>query len=355
VGSPELPGQPLAARMAAAHAGAGVTGRESVEAMFAKVEAHLAQHPEDGRGWEVIAPVYTRLGRYEDAARARRNAIRALGSTATRQSDLGEALAMAANGVVTAEAKAAFDEAIRIDPTDVSARYYEGLASEQDGNVAEAARLWRSLLADAPQGAQWVPFVRTALARVDPSAAPAAPPAAGGASQVDMIRGMVERLAARLHRDGSDPDGWVRLVRSYRVLQEPERAAAAAADARSALAAEPDKLRRFEDGLRELDAAAGATEAAPATPQGPAPSPPAQTGADTDDAMIRQMVERLATRLHQDGSDVDGWVRLVRSYSVLGDRERMRGAIDDAHSALSGDPEKRRRFDDGVKALGIEG
>jgi cytochrome c-type biogenesis protein CcmH len=67
------------------------------------------------------------------------------------------------------------------------------------------------------------------------------------------------------------------------------------------------------------------------------------------------MVERLATRLHQDGSDVDGWVKLVRSYNVLGDQERMRGAIDDAHNALSSDPEKRRRFDDDVKALGIEG
>src|SRR5215472_7808417 len=79
LGSPDLPGQPLAG-------------------MFARVERHLEQHPEDGRGWEVVAPIYMRLGRYEDAVKARRNALRLLGTTAERYSDLGEALVSLANG-----------------------------------------------------------------------------------------------------------------------------------------------------------------------------------------------------------------------------------------------------------------
>ena len=136
LGSPDLPGQPLAARLAAAH-GEG----NSVEALFRRVEAHLKQHPEDGRGWEVIAPVYMRLGRYEDAAKARANALRLLGPTAQRQADLGEALVALENGTVTAEAKAAFDAAIRLDPGNVSARFYQGIAAEQDGNSEEAARI----------------------------------------------------------------------------------------------------------------------------------------------------------------------------------------------------------------------
>ena len=45
-------------------------------ALVAQVEAHLARNPEDGRGWEVIAPVYLRLGRFDDAVKARRNALR---------------------------------------------------------------------------------------------------------------------------------------------------------------------------------------------------------------------------------------------------------------------------------------
>jgi cytochrome c-type biogenesis protein CcmH len=257
LGSPDLPGQPLAARMAAAH-GEG----NSVEALFRRVEAHLEQHPEDGRGWEVIAPVYMRLGRYEDAAKARANALRLLGPTAQRQSDLGEALVAFENGIVTAEAKAAFDTASRLDPGNVSARFYQGIAAEQDNNREEAARMWRALLADAPEGAQWVGVVRQALARVESAGAAdtAAAPSASrpnssseaGAPQDQMIRGMVERLAARLQQDGSDVDGWIRLVRSYTVLGDKEKARAALTDARRALQGEPENLRRFEEGAKSL-------------------------------------------------------------------------------------------------------
>jgi len=67
-----------------------------------------------------------------------------------------------------------------------------------------------------------------------------------------MVRGMVDRLAERLARDGSDLDGWVRLVRAYEVLGEHDRARAAAADARRALAGEADKLRRLDAAVADL-------------------------------------------------------------------------------------------------------
>jgi cytochrome c-type biogenesis protein CcmH len=143
----------------------------------------------------------------------------------------------------------------------VSARFYEGLAAEQDGDREEAARMWRALLADAPEGAQWAPVVTQALARVDPSSAAegstpktGAPDGQSGpaAPQDQMIRAMVERLAARLKQDGSDPDGWVRLLRSYLVLGEKDKAQAVLTDARRALSSEPEKLRRFEDGAKGL-------------------------------------------------------------------------------------------------------
>src|ERR1051325_9277154 len=112
LGSPQLTGQPLEARREQS------PEQSSIMELVARVEAHLEQHPEDGRGWEVIGPVYMRLGRYDDAAEARRNALRLLGPTAGREADLGEALTGAANGVVTAEAKQAFDRAIALDPDD---------------------------------------------------------------------------------------------------------------------------------------------------------------------------------------------------------------------------------------------
>ena len=73
-------------------------------ALIAQAEAHLERQPNDGRGWEVLAPVYLRLGRFDDAVKARRNALRLNGETVERQADLGEALVAATNGIVTADA-----------------------------------------------------------------------------------------------------------------------------------------------------------------------------------------------------------------------------------------------------------
>jgi cytochrome c-type biogenesis protein CcmH len=68
-----------------------------------------------------------------------------------------------------------------------------------------------------------------------------------------MIRGMVDRLATRLHEDGSDLDGWLRLLRAYKVLGDHAKASAAVAEARAALASEPDKLRRLDAAIKDLD------------------------------------------------------------------------------------------------------
>ncbi len=362
IGSPDLASATVAAEQNVA------PGQEpSVVAMVAKVEAHLQQNPKDGRGWEVLAPVYLQLGRYTEAVTAWRNALQLLGDNADREANLGEALMAEANGIVTADAKAAFVRAVTLDSTTVSARYYLGIAAEQDGQRDRAAKIWRDLIADAPAGAHWVSQVRTALARVEGKApAPtsglnAAQMAVAGkqppAQQPDLIRGMVDRLAARLKKGGSDLDGWVQLVRSYMVLGEPDKATAAAADARQAFAGDTGRLQQLEAALKDL---AAVKPAAPGP--GPAPAPaPSLNAAQMAVAgkqppvqqpdMIRGMVDRLAARLKKDGSDLDGWVRLVRSYKVLGEPDKATAAAADARKAFAGDTGKLQQFEAALKDL----
>jgi cytochrome c-type biogenesis protein CcmH len=257
LGSPNLPGQPMAGRVDVAQR------KDPSIAQLAALEARTSQAPDDGSIWEAIAPVYAQAGRFGDAVTARRNALRLLDKTAEREADLGEALVAAANGIVTEEAKEAFDRSFRLDDANVSARFYIGLAAEQDGQKDEAARIWRKLLADSPPGAPWRPLVQTAMARVEPAAAAAVrKPGANNSDAMiadaapdqrqKMIRGMVDRLAARLVQDGSDVDSWIQLVRSYVVLDEKENARAAIADARRALAGDPDRLRRLDEELKRL-------------------------------------------------------------------------------------------------------
>ncbi len=246
LGAPWLPDQPLAARR---------EGDQSIDQLLARIETHLAANPQDGRGWEVVAPVYLRLGRSADAVKARRNALSLNGETAERHAELGEALVAAANGIVSAEAKAAFERAAALDPGQVKARYFLGMAAEQDGRSGEAVEIWRALLSDAPADAPWAAFVRQELARL--AGGPTADDIAAASDlssdqRAAMVRGMVDRLAERLQRDGSDVDGWLRLVRSYMVLGERQKALAAAGEARRVLALEPEKLRRIDELVKGL-------------------------------------------------------------------------------------------------------
>ncbi len=255
LGSPTLPGQPIAARE-------NQKPDQSLAGLIARVEARLAQNPEEGRGWEVIAPAYMRLGRFDDAVRAQANVVRLLSESATRRSDLGEALVAQANGVVTSDARAAFELARSLDPQDARAQFYIGLAAEQDGRIDDAAQIWRRLMAAAAGDAPWLATVKQALARIDAGAdqgmrVPSPEEIAASvemppAERDRMVRAMVERLAERLHADGSDVDGWLRLMRAYMMLGNRDQAHTAAIDARQALHDAPEKLRRIEEGVRKF-------------------------------------------------------------------------------------------------------
>lgn len=256
LGSPNLPGQPLAERVHEAHQGRSIAG------LVSQAEAHLERNPDDIRGYEVLAPVYLRMGRFADAVSARRKLLALGGESSGRQSDLGEALVAAANGVVTADAKSAFERALVLDPDELKAKFYVGLAAEQDGDRAKAAEIWRGMTKDAPADAPWLPMVREALARVDASPGNVAPgptadevAAAGAMSEKDrgeMVHNMVARLADRLKENGSDVEGWQRLLRAYLVLGERDKAVSAARAAKRALANDTEKLRRIEDMIKSL-------------------------------------------------------------------------------------------------------
>ncbi len=267
VGNPEMPAEPLAARLAAP------TGQQDIATLVARVEAHLAANPDDAKGWQILAPVYLRLGRFDDALKAYRNIVRLTGSTAETESDLGEAMVSANGGVVTTEARAAFERAAKLDATAVRPRFYLALALGQEGKTDEAITAWTALLNGAPDGAPWVAVAKSELAKLEGGTATAAtdgsapPPgpsaadvkAAGQMSASDrtaMIEGMVQQLADKLAANPADGPGWARLIRSYMVLGRADDAKAALAKARDALASDATAL----DSVNQVAKAAGVPE-----------------------------------------------------------------------------------------------
>lgn len=256
IGSPDVPGQPLSERLARNPA------ENTIDELIARAERHLADNPTDARGWEVLGPIYMRQTRFDDAARAWRNAIRIAGPTAVRQNGLGEALAAAAGGTVTADSRAAFEAALGLEPDNAKARYFLATALAQEGKLAEAGQGWRALKATLPAESPWHGVVDQAIAAVDarlaaaPSPAPAAPAAPGpraddlaAAEQMTaedrtaMIETMVAGLDERLRGNPADVDGWQRLIRSYVVLGRAEAARAALGRAVAGLGDDAEAVR----------------------------------------------------------------------------------------------------------------
>lgn len=239
-GSPGMSSSPFAARTDAAVEQAALAN------VIAAVEARLRENPEQGKGWEALAPVYLKLGRFRDAANAYANAARLNGETVALLAGRAEAAMLASDGIVTEEAREAYEKILKLEPKRVEPRFWLAMAKEQDGRLAEALSDYKQLLSEAPPDADYRPSLDLRIAQVTQriaaveKGAPAGPTASDMAAAAkltpeqrgQMIAQMVEGLAQRLKSNGRDLPGWQRLVRAYIVLDRKDDARAALAEAR---------------------------------------------------------------------------------------------------------------------------
>lgn len=280
-GRPDLPSQPLEARLE--------NPGNDVAVLITKAERHLAEKPDDGKGWDVLAPIYFRTMRVNDAQVAYRNAIRLLGPSPVRLDGLAETLMAVSDGVVTEEARQVLEQSLMLEPDNPRARFYIALSMEQAGRPDEARQAFEALAKQSPADAPWLPLVNQHIAMNGgaPAGAGSAAPGAGSAApgtnpsapgnptqqdvaaaetmnagdRQQMIRGMVESLDAKLSEDPNNFEGWMRLVRSYAVLNDKDRAAGALKRGLAAFPPPGEQGRQLLALARELGIATeGATQ-----------------------------------------------------------------------------------------------
>ena len=216
---------------------------KDARALVTTLAWRMRQNPGDPRGWFVLGRGYLFLQDAQDAAAAFRRAV-PLVSPAERPAMLsayGEALTLAAQGDVTPDAEAAFRAALAGDPKDVKARFYLGQAYAERRDSVHALALWRSLLADTPPNAPWRGILLDRIAILS-----------GMTQAQPNIAMMVAGLAERLKHAPNDPDGWQRLVKSYVVLGDTDKAHAALADARRVFAGNGTELAALGAEARDL-------------------------------------------------------------------------------------------------------
>jgi cytochrome c-type biogenesis protein CcmH len=247
VGAPGLADQPFAARLAAWRA-APDPAALSPPQMAAVLTQMVKQRPADLDARRMLA--LAELGSQQplEAAQVAQRGLALDPRRADLWEILGEADAMAAGGEVGADAQAAFQRALALDPTSAAARYALATARIARGDVAGGLADWRALEAtlapDDPRRDTLGREIAYVAARgaLPVAGAPEAPSGGSPAVGPAQIQAMVDGLAARLQVNPDDPEGWVRLVRAYGVLGETDRQAAALAAARKRYAGRADVL-----------------------------------------------------------------------------------------------------------------
>jgi len=242
------------------------------------LERRLAEEPANADNLQLLARSYSAVASYDRAAEAYRRLLELAPQTPEVRGDYAEALVRRDGGFVGAAAVEQFERVRAHAPKDPRARYYLALRHAQEGEDRRAAEGWAAILRDAPPDAPYRPAIvrvleaviedagldRASLDLPEPPAraAPAARPGPSEAdiaaalempedAQLEMIRGMVAQLEARLEKSPGDVEGWLRLARSRRVLGERDEAIAALRDG---LEANPGSAR-----LRSALDAAGPT------------------------------------------------------------------------------------------------
>lgn len=232
----------------------GPTYREAID----KLQAHLAENPDDRQGWEVLAKSSRSVRAYSIAANAFGELVRLRPDNSDWRVQQFEAFMAMAGGQITPAAQMLLEDLIEMEPQHPAAHYYLGLVRQQAGDADAAKAIWLALADRSPADAPWMPTVNQRLSELG-----VAPPkltkdeidqvAAMSAGEQDaFVRSMIERLQARLESSPEDAEGWLMLARSQAALGEKD--AAIATLTRALTLVSEDKrpmLAAFLDNLRE--------------------------------------------------------------------------------------------------------
>ena len=242
-------------------------GQSSLRQATAALAAKLKQNPQNAQGWLLYGRSLAMLNQWDQAEDAYRHAID-LGQTGPDVlGDHAEIMVMQAGGTVTPAAEAAFQKLLKADPGSGMARYYLAIAAMQAGEPRRAIDGLQALLAELPADSPLRPQLGEKVAAAAQAAGIPVPQLAKGAPPAP--------------GPGSGPT-------------------------------------------------AGSNTGSAGGPDAKAVADAANMSDDQRTAMIRGMVANLAAKQQADPSNLDGWLRLGRAYTVLHEPDKAADSFDKA-------------------------
>jgi cytochrome c-type biogenesis protein CcmH len=340
-GSPAMPDQPLAARKTEILIQRAQSG--DINARIALLIERTQNNPQSFEDWWTLAVSYASIGDDASSVEAYRRAAELAPDEPGVQAAYAEAMTLANGNKVPTPARVIFETVLR-DVSDPRARYYVALAKAQAQDFEGALVDWVALKNDSSPDAPYLPLVRRdivnmvrflewELTDVMPDATPAEIAAAGGASADDVNAARIAELEAQLSADPLDHENWIELATRLAQSGENERAATVLSQGAAHFAGAPFVQRKFDEAARALgmdileDGVAQPTDEDVANITA---LPQAEQG-----DLIAGMVAGLAAELAERPGNPDKWIMLIRSYSVLGEMDKARGAYTRARAQFA--------------------
>ncbi|MEM6584984.1 MAG: tetratricopeptide repeat protein, partial [Pseudomonadota bacterium] len=250
--------------------------------------------------WADLAYAHFQRGEFADAAAAYDKAVAIDEDAAVLWSAMGESLVYAEDAAVAdadplpAAAVAAFEKAVAIDPSDPRARYFLLVQKDLQGDHAGAIDGWLKLLSESPVGAPWERDLILTIEQV------------GKMNDI----AVADRLAKA--NEGRMPP-----------IAVPGSGAVA--------------------GEAASGSVGGPTQAQIAAAQ--------SLTAEEQQAQIEGMVAMAEAKLADDPSNLDRWVMVMRSHSMLGNAAKAKATLE---AAVAANPANEAGLRQQAKALGIQ-
>ncbi|PLX37686.1 MAG: c-type cytochrome biogenesis protein CcmI [Hyphomicrobiales bacterium] len=365
-GNPAMPDLPLVQRKMDLLAEAAKGG--DLKSRVAYLAEKTKKDPKNFEDWWMLGQAYAMLQNYTESAEAYRHAVELSKEDPGVVVAYAEAITLANGNRVVPAARIAFTQVITKRPKDPRARYYLALAKAQTQDFEGALADWMALKRESAPEAPWMPLVRrdiTNMARflkVDlktllPDATAAELSKAGNFALGDEKAKVEERIAELKTNLGNEPKdykSWIELATLQARIGENETASASLDTARDRYKAAPFIVAKLDEAARALGL--DAVKPAASEPKGPTQQDIANAASMSEEEqgqMIDGMVEGLAARLEENPKDINGWIMLIRSYSILHDKERAEAALATARTHFEGDTTVLAQLEETASAIGI--
>lgn len=152
LGAPMLPDQPYAAR--ADKIKEMQDQGEMIRNMVASLSAKLEKAPGDGKGWAMLGRSQRVLGQKDEAKASYRKAIALLPADSASRMELAGLLLedIPQGSVLPPEFVGLMREVLAVDPDNIDALYFAGIAAMQMGDSRRARELWTKVMVQLPEG-----------------------------------------------------------------------------------------------------------------------------------------------------------------------------------------------------------